>query len=62
MSRETSERQKVFFEIVLKKDYTVDCWSPSTAQDYAATVRLYKKYHNGRTYQQFLLDVLGRKR
>lgn len=59
MSKISSERQKVFFEIVLKKDYTVDCWSPSTAQDYAATVRLYNKYGGNKTYEEFLKKLIG---
>lgn len=53
-----SERAKIYFEVVLGKDWSEECWTPSTHQDYAATIRLYNKYHNGRTYEQFLEQVI----
>lgn len=51
---------EVYFDIVLKKDSVKECCTLSAYQDYSATVRLYNKYHNGRTYQQFLEDMLGK--
>lgn len=62
MSDTTHVQRKVYFEIVLKKDWLKDSWPPGVYQDYTATVRLYNKYHNGRTYEQFLLDMLGGKK
>lgn len=56
------ERAKIYFEIALGKDWSKECWTSSTHQDYTATVRLYNKYHNGRTYEQFLKQVLGGQR
>lgn len=58
----TKRRQRACFEIVLGKDWSKEPWTPSAHQDYAATVRLYNKYHNGRTYEQFLKQVLGGQR
>lgn len=55
----TKRRQRTYFEKVLYKDYEKDNWTPSTSQDYAATVRLYNKYGGERTYEQFLDDILG---
>lgn len=55
-------RQKSYFEIVLGKDYDTECWTSHQYQDYAATVRLYNKFGHDRTYEQFLLQMLGGKR
>ena len=56
----SKEMQRAYFSLVLKKDYDRECWTPANYQDYAATVRVYNKYHNGRTYEEFLKDMLGK--
>lgn len=59
---ETCKRREVYFRVVLGADWKQTPWTTSSYQDYAATVRLYNKYANGRTYEQFLEQMIGGKR
>lgn len=62
MSRSSKhEKQALFFRIALNKDFETDCWTPQRARDYEASIRLYNKYNNGRTYERFLRDMLGKR-
>lgn len=52
------EEQKVFVELVLKKNFDRDSISLEEYEDFKATFRLYNKYGKGRTYEQFLKDIV----
>lgn len=55
----TSDRQRVFFEVVLGKSFVDDYWTPMTLRAYQATTILYEQYGNGRTYEEFVRQMLG---
>lgn len=60
--RESADRQRAYMRIALNKDYDKECWEPKDALNYSATVRLYERFHNGRSYEEFLLSIVGGKK
>ena len=49
---------EAYFELVLKKDVTIECWTPEEQKEYVALKSVYEKHRNGRTYEQFLEQVI----
>lgn len=50
---------EAYFELVLKKDCTIECWTPEEYKEYVALKSVYEKHSNGRTFREFLKQVLG---
>lgn len=53
---------EAYFDIVLKKDPTKECWTEEEYKEYAALKLLYEKYGRKRTPTEFLKQVLGGRR
>ena len=50
---------EAYFDIVLKKDPTKECWTEEEYKEYTALKLLYEKYGRKRTPIEFLKQVLG---
>lgn len=50
---------KVYFKLVLHQEADDECWTKERYEEYSALRMLYQRYKGKRTFEQFLMQVLG---